>query len=158
MNEKHLGQILHRAGARYLKVSPQGLHIADEVLPAVQARILAWSPARTLYRDKRPICRSLDGVVSITHTERRCEPCDLNSQCTVQVRIDLLIGGRAYRLLLAYTSASNFLVYAADLSARNLTVDDVEHRLHVVDRGHFGEVRFSRLWRRTLPPLKEETP
>lgn len=141
-NPKLLRDILHRAVARYLTVSPRGLHLGREVVPTALGRILGWGPARTLYKDKKPICRSLDGTISVTHEERRCEECTFKSACTGQVRVDLLIRGRAWRLLLAYTSARNFLVYEAELKARKIVIEDVEHRLEVFDRGYFGEVRF----------------
>ena len=139
-----LRNLLHRSTARYLTVSAKGLHLGRAVNPTAVVRILGFSPARTLYRARRPVCRSLDGAISVTHADRRCESCAFQKECTGQVRVDLLIAGRPYRVLLAYTSAKNFLIYETELRAENIPIEDIEHRLDVIDRGHFGELRFTR--------------
>lgn len=135
--------ILHRAVARYLRVSPKGLHFGAAPTPSAEVRILGFGPARTLYRNRKPACRSLDAAVSVTHVGRRCDDCALAKECTGQVRVDLLADGRPFRLLLAFTSAKNFLIYEADLRERRIAIEDVMHRLDVIDRRTFGEVRFS---------------
>jgi hypothetical protein len=107
-------------------------------------RIIGFGAARTLYRNRKPVCRSLDAVVSVSHVSRRCEDCVYNKECTGQIRVDLLAAGKPYRLLLAFTSAKNFLLYEAQLGEQRVKLDDVEHRIDVINRGSFGEVRFSR--------------
>jgi hypothetical protein len=139
-----LRSILHRAVARYLRVSPKGLHLGSGPTPTAKVRIVGFGAARTLYRNRKPVCRSLDAAVSVTHVGRRCDGCAFAKECTGQVRVDLLAEGRPYRLLLAYTSAKNFLLYEAELREHRIPIEDVEHRIDVIDRRTFGEVRFSR--------------
>ena len=140
-----LREILHRMLVRYLTVRPRGFELepGDSPRPLVEARILGYGSARTLYQDRKPHCRSLDGLRSITDQKRTCADCKLRSQCTPQVRLDLIVDGHAFRLLLAYTSAKNFFVYEARLRERGLALEHLLHRIHVVNRGSWGELRFS---------------
>jgi hypothetical protein len=130
--------------ARYLRVSPKGLHLGSVPTPSAQVRIVGFGAARTLYRNRKPACRSLDAAVSVTHVGRRCDDCVFAKECTGQVRVDLLADGKPYRLLLAYTSAKNFLIYEAELREHHVPIEDIAHQLDVVDRRTFGEIRFSR--------------
>jgi len=141
-----LREILHRALVRYLTVRPRGfeLHPGDRLRPVVVARILGYGGARTFYRDRKPICRSLDGVRPVTgDTDRVCFECDARARCTPQVRLDLIVERRPFRLLLAYTSARAFLVYEAELRRRPVAVEDVVTRISVINRGSWGELHFS---------------
>ena len=140
-----LRAILHRAMVRYLSVKPRGflLTTRGDPLPVIEARILSFGGARTLYKDRRPDCRSLDGVHSASHLGRRCAGCDDKNNCTSQVRVDIIVDARAFRLLLAHTSARNFLAYEADLRVKRISLDQPLHRLEVVNRGTWGETRFS---------------
>jgi len=137
-------EILHQILAHYLSVEPRGfvLERGEKPRPLVLARILGSGGARTLYRDRRPLCRSLDAVQSITHRGRRCENCAFKPQCTPQIRLDLSVESRPYRLLLAHTSASNFLAYDAELRRQRIVPEKALHRIEVVDRGSWGELRF----------------
>jgi len=142
-----LRAILHRALARYLTVTPRGVLLADEQqpLPSIAVRILGYGGARTLYRKHRPVCRSLDGVAAVTDQDKRCAECPQRDECTPQVRLDLIVRGRPYRLLLAFTSARNFLGYVGRLERDRIDLASVEHELLVVPRGSWGEVRFREL-------------
>jgi hypothetical protein len=142
-----LREILERLFVRYLGVRPSGFErqIGAPLEPAIEARILAFGPARTFYKKHKLDCRSLDAVQSITHRERRCADCTLRERCTPQVRLDLVVDQESYRLLLAYTSARSFLAYVAELQRRAIPLERVRHRILVVDRGTCGELRFSPL-------------
>jgi hypothetical protein len=142
-----LRAILHRALTRYLTVSPKGLILEGEKRPVLVAegRILGFGGARTLYRDKRPDCRSLDAIASVNQPGRQCAGCPDFPACTPQVRLDLVIERHAYRLLLAFTSARNFLEYAASLKHQGLELLNMDHRIRVNPRGSWGEVQFSRI-------------
>ena len=139
-----LREILHQILARYLGLQPKGFVLEPGELPKplVEARILGAGGARTLYRNRRPECRSLDAVESLTHRGRRCQDCVFKPSCTPQIRLDLAIEARPYRLLLANTSAANFLAYEADLRRRRIVLADVLHHIQVIDRGSWGELRF----------------
>ncbi len=137
--------ILHRAVIRYLTVTRAGLRLRREPKPVreVSARVLGFGGAKTLYRKHRPVCRSLNGVISVTDPTRSCATCDDRRGCTNQVRVDLVIHTSAYRCLLAFTSAENFLRYDAGLRQQGNEIEAVDTLIRVVDRGTWGELRFS---------------
>ena len=141
-----LRDILYRVLVRYLTVRPRGLELqpGDRLQPVVDARILGYGGARTFYQHRKPVCRSLDGQRPITgDTDRVCAECDARERCTPQVRLDLIVERRPFRLLLAYSSARAFFVYEAELRQRGLAIEDVVTWITVVNRGSWGELRFS---------------
>lgn len=139
-----LRAILHRALTRYLTVTPRGLMLAGECrpVPVAEARILGFGGARTLYRERKPVCRSLDAITSIDHEDRDCAGCPDHGACTPQVRVDLVIDKHAYRLLLAFTSARNFLEHVGRLRQDGIDPLRIDHQILVVPRGSWGELRF----------------
>jgi len=141
-----LREILHRLLVRYLTVRPRGFELqhGGRLRPAVEARILGHGGARTFYQDRKPQCRSLDGVRPVTgDTNRSCADCEARARCTAQVRIDLIVELQPFRLLLAYSSARAFLVYEAELRQRRVAIEDIVTKISVVNRGSWGELRFS---------------
>lgn len=141
-----LRELLHRALVRYLTVRPRGFELrdGDPPRPVVEARILGHGGARTLYEERRPKCRSLDGVRPITgDSDRSCAECADRSRCVPQVRLDLIVERRPFRMLLAYSSARAFLVYEAELRQRGHRIEDVVTKITVVNRGSWGELRFA---------------
>lgn len=137
--------ILTRTAARYLTVRPHGIEITPGHLPLKQLSVLIidHGAARTLYRDRKPVCRSLDGIRPVQYPELECYHCVDRQHCTPQVRVDLVFDCVPYRLLLAYTSAKNFLFYQAELVKGRRKLPDVITRIRVVNRGTWGELRFS---------------
>lgn len=141
-----LRDILHRALVRYLTVRPGGFELqpGERLRPVVEARILGHGGARTFYQDRKPVCRSLDGIRPVTgDTGRTCHECDARQRCTSQVRVDLIVERWPFRLLLAYSSARAFLVYEAEMRERRTPIDSVITKITVVDRRTWGELRFS---------------
>jgi hypothetical protein len=140
-----LREILHSASKRYLTVRPRGfvLHPGDPPQPTLTVRILGFGSARTLYQNRKPHCRSLDGVQPIDDPAQSCSDCRVRSRCTPQVRLDLFVGHLPFRLLLAWSSAKNFLLYEAGLRQRGHPIEDIVHRIDVINRGSWGELRFS---------------
>jgi hypothetical protein len=140
----HYRDILARTSARYLRVRPDGIEIAPrhEPRPTLIADLFDHSPARTCYQNRRPVCRSLDGVQALGNPALRCRHCELRSQCTPQVRLSLAVDDTPYQLLLAFTSARNFIAYHAQLQKTGHDLADVRTRLVIVDHGTWGEVRF----------------
>ncbi len=136
-------EILGRVLARYLTVEPEGVLIDGQPLDDFTARILSFGAARTLYRGRRPACRSLDGLKAL-RKETPCAECPDRKHCTPQVRVDLTLEDRPYRLLLSYSSARNFLVYAAEVKKAGRTVEKVTTRIRILNRGSWGEIRFTR--------------
>ncbi|MBK8101380.1 MAG: hypothetical protein IPK26_30220 [Planctomycetes bacterium] len=141
-----LREILHRALVRYLTVRPGGFELqpGERLRPVVEARILGHGGARTFYQDKKPVCRSLDGLRPVTgDKDRTCVECTARQRCTAQVRVDLIVERWPFRLLLAYSSARAFLGYEAELRQRRVEIEHVITKITVVDRRTWGELRFS---------------
>lgn len=139
-----LREILHSALKRYLTVRPHGFELnpGEPPQPLIDARIVSYGSARTLYQNRKPQCRSLDGVRPIVDRHRLCAECRLRSRCTPQLRLDLFVENQAFRLLLAHTSAKHFLLYEARLRQRGIEIEDIVHRITVINRGSWGELRF----------------
>jgi hypothetical protein len=141
-----LRDVLHRALVRYLTVRPRGFELqpGERLRQVVEARILGFGGARTFYKDRKPVCRSLDGLRPVTgDTERTCRECEARARCVSQVRVDLIVERQPFRLLLAYSSARAFLAYEAELRQRRLAVENVLTKITVVNRQTWGELRFS---------------
>ena len=139
-----LRDIVQRMMARYITVRPLGIDLGNnrKLIPALNCRILDYSAARTLYRNRRPVCRSLDAVKAIADPEKHCQQCPDREQCTGQVRLDLLFENCPYRLLLAYTSAKNFLLYTGKLVEKKIEIQTTDTKIVVLNRGSWGELRF----------------
>jgi hypothetical protein len=143
-----LRAILQQARPRYLTVRPHGFELnpGQPLRPTLEVRILSFGSARTLYQNRAPLCRSLDAVRPITAKEHRtCAECALRTRCTSQVRLDLLVDTQPFRLLLAHTSAKNFLLYETQLRQCGIALYEGLHRMTVINRGSWGELRFTQL-------------
>jgi hypothetical protein len=139
-----LRDIVQRMMARYMTIRPHGIDLGNnrKLIPALNCRVLEYGAARTLYRNRRPICRSLDAVKTIKNTDKLCLQCGDRENCTAQVRLDLLFENCPYRLLLAYTSAKNFLLYTGKLAKKKIEIQSIDTKIVVVNRGSWGELRF----------------
>ncbi len=139
-----LRDIVRRMMVRYMTVRPLGIDLGNNrnLIASLNCRMLDYGAARTFYRNRRPVCRSLDAVRSIASTETLCQQCPDRDQCTGQVRLDLLFENCPYRLLLAYTSAKNFLLYTGKLVEKKLEIKSIDTKIFVINRGSWGELRF----------------
>jgi hypothetical protein len=139
-----LRDIIQRMMARYMTVRPLGIDPGNrrKLIPALNCRVLDYGAARTLYQQRRPVCRSLDAVKSISDDDKLCQQCLDRDRCTGQVRLDLLFENRPYKLLLAYTSAKNFLLYTGKLAEKKIEIKTIDTKIVVVNRGSWGELRF----------------
>ena len=141
-----LRAILHQARCRYLTVRPHGFQLnpGERLRPVLEVRILSFGSARTLYQHRKPLCRSLDGIQpTAPQGQRRCAECALRPRCTSQVRLDLLVDTQPFRLLLAHTSAKNFLLYETQRRECGVALYEGLHRMTVMNRGSWGELRFT---------------
>lgn len=139
---KSLRELMTSSFARYITVRPQGLEVQPgEVVPTIAARLLGFHAARTLYEKRQPICRSLDGVRPLTG-EQTCAQCLFRRKCTPQICVDLLADGVPVRLLLAFTSLRNFLIFVEGRRRAGRSVEGAAIQIAVRDRGHWGEVLF----------------
>ena len=139
-----LRDIVHRMMARYITIRPLGIDLGNnrKLIPAINCRVLNYGAARTLYRKRRPVCRSMDAVNALGESKKLCQQCPDRKHCTGQVRLDLLFENTSYRLLLAYTSAKNFLLYTGKLAEQKLEIETMHTKIIVVNRGSWGELRF----------------
>jgi hypothetical protein len=141
-----LRDIVQRMMARYMTIRPLGIDLGNsrKLIAALNCRVLDYGAARTLYRQRRPICRSLDAVKALADSKKHCQQCSDRKNCTGQVRLDLLFENCPYRLLLAYTSAKNFLLYTGKLAQQELEIQTIDTKITVINRGSWGELRFFR--------------
>ena len=139
-----LRDIVQRMMARYITVRPLGIDLGNnrKLIPVLNCRILDYGAARTLYRNRRPVCRSLDAVKAIKDANKLCQQCVDRDHCTGQIRLDLLFENCPYRLLIAYTSAKNFLLYTGKLAEKKIEIQTTDTKIVVVNRGSWGELRF----------------
>lgn len=139
---KSMRDLMARSFSRYVRVLPSGLEVASgEVLPSISAEILSFQHARTLYQNRKPACRSLDGIQSLTGG-RACSSCLLRKSCTPQICLDFLHDGMPLRLMLAYTSARNFLAFLVEQRNKKRPMEGESVVIAVRDRGRWGEVCF----------------
>jgi hypothetical protein len=137
-----LGDLVRALLLRYADVTPQGLFLGEGQPPLreTMATFLRTAPARTLYRDRRPACRSLDGLRG--RDGKVGASCADLGACVPQVLLDVEIDRRPYRLLLAFTSARNFLLFVDERARRGADLRATPFTLRVLDRGRWGELRF----------------
>jgi hypothetical protein len=135
-----LRDLLTRSFSRYVTVLPSGLQLPNHtIVPSLEAKILRWSPARTLYQNRKPICRSLNGIESLKE-RKPCASCLFRKTCTPQIYLELLADHLPLSLLIAYTSARNFLRLAATLKEK---IENTTVLMTVRDRGRWGEISFT---------------
>ena len=128
--------------ARYVRVLPGGLEMyPGKILSSISATIVTFQPARTLYQNRQPVCRSLDGIQSIKEG-RACASCLMRKTCTPQIYLQLLWNHVPLRLMLAYTSARNFMTFVSTLREKGCPIENSTALINVRDRGRWGEVRF----------------
>ncbi len=136
-------ELVARAFAHYLRVLPSGFQLSsDNIVPSLSAKIIASRPARTLYKNRKPVCRSLDGIHALS-TNKNCAACLSRKICTPQICLEIIYQGVPWRLILAYTSARNFLLFDSTLKKKGIALEDSTIRIAVRDRGRWGEVYFS---------------
>jgi len=139
-----LREIIAATSARYAQITPQGILLpsAASSYNPLAVTIVTYKPARTRYVNKQPVCRSLNGIQSL-QDNFRCATCDYRRTCTPQIALEILYRTVPFRLMLAYTSAKNFLAFLRTLHAPNQRIEGAFAEITVLDRGKWGEARFS---------------
>ncbi|MBW2250577.1 MAG: hypothetical protein JRF60_08085 [Deltaproteobacteria bacterium] len=115
-----LRDIVQRMMARYMTIRPLGIDLGNsrKLIPALNCRILYYGAARTLYHQRRPVCRSLDAVKAIKDAKKLCQQCLDRNQ--------------------------NFLLYTGKIAQQKLEIQTIDTKIIVVNRGSWGELRFCR--------------
>jgi hypothetical protein len=139
-----LREIIAASSARYAQITPRGILLPSASQPynPLPASIVTYKPARTRYVNKQPVCRSLNGIQSL-QDNFRCAICDHRRTCTPQIALEVLYRTVPFRLMLAYTSAKNFLAFLRTLHAPNQCIEGAFVEITVLDRGKWGEARFA---------------
>jgi hypothetical protein len=130
---------------RYATITPKGILLPHAAIPynPLDATIITYGPARTRYFNRKPLCRSLDGLHSIDN-RTLCSACRDSRSCTPQIALDISYCKLPFRLLLAFTSAKNFLAALRTINPSAGNIQGIEISINVTDRGHWGEAHFSR--------------
>jgi hypothetical protein len=140
-----LKEILARVLPNYIRVLPEGLELSPgDVLKNMEAKILSWTFARTRYINRKPTCRSLNGIRPLKQN-CVCASCDHRPDCTPQICLDLIHPSGVCRFLLAFTSMRNFLLFLNEIPKEKGKGEGMNIELKVINRGRWGEVRFRRL-------------
>jgi hypothetical protein len=123
------------------KVTPDGFVVDDERVPTLTGRVRKTHLVRKRFEDGVLACDSRDGVTARNGTQ--CEAC-LHPRCQPSLRLHLQNASAVYVIDLAVTAAQNFLRLEDVLEADGKTLDDTPLTLSVINRGYWGEVRFTR--------------
>lgn len=122
-----------------VRVRRNGFEIQDELHEQIQGRLRSTSRIRKLFEDGMLACRSDDGKRS---TEGRlCADCN-HPQCRPQLRVQIEHENQVLILDLPHSSARNLIRLEDDLVREGKSLTGIRLRLHVVDQGYWGEVRF----------------
>lgn len=138
-----LRQIMAQTYARYATITPRGIVLPLSPAPynPLPVTIIAHKSARTLYVNRHPFCRSLNGINSI-NGRGRCICCDDKRSCTPQICLDILYQSIPFRIMLAYTSAKNFIAFCKTFQSSQRYIDEASTEISVINRGRWGEARF----------------
>jgi len=144
IKEEIYDNILSQCTIRYATIRPDGIALNGSIttLSTLDIVLKSYSPARTLYVNKYPQCRSFDGINSHTKKDKKCVDCANNQQCTPQISIDCYDGKCPYRFILAYTSAQNFLLFVQKCKIQNKQCLGKKITISVKNRGRWGEAIF----------------
>jgi hypothetical protein len=143
---KLLGEAFDRPPRKLARVKPDGFAIGDGTIPALRGTISDFCLVRKLFRRRRVVCFSDDGISG--SSGKRCEDCS-QEDCAPRIRLHLDpapgsdMNGPQIHLELNYSSSRNFIEYAGDLAATHHEVQEVVTSLSVEDRGKWGEVLFA---------------
>jgi hypothetical protein len=139
-----LREIIAASSARYAQITPQGILLPAASTPynPLPVSIVTYKPARTRYVSKQPVCRSLNGIHSLQNNVH-CATCDNRRTCTPQISLEIFYRSVPFRLMLAYTSAKNFLTLLRTLHMPNQHIEGAFVEITVLDRGKWGEARFA---------------
>jgi len=120
----------------YVKVTPRGFDVDDEVLDELCGRIVKAVVIRKRFEDGALTCDSKDGIKS--RDGLVCDQCR-HARCRPMMRIHFRCAGIRLIIDLAPSSATNLVA----LEQRgDVDLETAKLRISVLDRGHWGEVTF----------------
>lgn len=124
-----------------VRVSPDGFVVEDQVVDELTGQLVHVRLIRKRFEEKVLACDSSDGERS--REGRVCAHC-LHTDCRPFLRIHLSSEGITYVIDLAITAANNYFLLEDQAEARGENIRDWLLSLHVVNRGHWGEVCFEK--------------
>ena len=124
-----------------VKIRPNGFEVEGELHDRLQGRIVRTARIRKLFEDGTLSCRSSDGIRSDDGI--LCESCG-HPDCRPLLRVHLEVAAQILLLDLPHSSARNLIRLADELDCSDKGLATVEVTATVVDRGYWGEVRFTR--------------
>ena len=127
-----------------VKVTPKGFvlgGIDEEPVAELIGRIVKIRVIRKRFEDGVLLCDAPDGAHARNGTH--CGLCQ-HPRCRPLLRSHLADRGVVYVIDLAFTSAGNFFAIEDEAAAAGDPLENWRLRLRVVDRGYWGEVRFTR--------------
>jgi hypothetical protein len=120
----------------YVKVTPRGFDLDDEILEELRGRVVKAAIIRKRFEDGALVCDSKDGVKG--RDGLVCDQCR-HPRCRPMMRIHFLCAGIHLVIDLAPSSANNLVA----LEQRgDVDLETTELQISVLDRGHWGEVVF----------------
>lgn len=125
-----------------VKVLPKGFCVEDEVLKELKGRIVRSRLIRKRFEENTLVCDSSDGERS--REGKVCAECS-HEDCLPFLRILLFSDGISHVIDLAFTAANNFFCMEDQAEACGEKIREWNLSLKVVNRGHWGEVRFERV-------------
>jgi hypothetical protein len=139
-----LREIIASVCSRYALLTPKGIVLPSASNPynPLSVSLVTYKPARTRYVNKKPVCRSLNGIHSLTD-KTACISCDYRRTCTPQIALEIQYRTVPFRIMLAYTSAKNFLTFLRTLHPDSRRIENASVEISVIDRGKWGEAKFS---------------
>ena len=137
--EKALRGAFQRPITVLVKIAKDGFRIDDDLTTSIEGRVVKTMLLRKRFDGSVLICDSQDGITARNGTA--CDSCR-HPICRPQLRIYVHDGVVSHVIDLAATSARNFFRVEDEVARRELSLADVVVRLTVVDRHHWGEVRF----------------
>jgi hypothetical protein len=139
-----LREIIASVCSRYALLTPKGIVLPSSTTPynPLPATVVTYKPARTRYVNKKPVCRSLNGIQSLNDSAP-CVSCDYRRTCTPQIALEIQYRIIPYRIMLAYTSAKNFFVFLRTLYSSHNHIENALVEISVIDRGNWGEAIFT---------------
>jgi hypothetical protein len=137
-------EIISSVCSRYALLTPKGIVLPTSSNPynPLPVTVVTYKPARTRYVNKKPVCRSLNAIYSL-NDKAACISCDFRRTCTPQIALEFLYRAVPFRIMLAYTSAKNFLAFLRTLNPANSHIENASVEISVIDRGKWGEAKFT---------------
>ncbi len=125
-----------------VKVLPVGFVVEDQITEELTGRLANVRLIRKRFEEKVLACDSSDGERS--KEGRVCAQC-LHADCRPSLRIHLISEGITFVIDLAFTAANNYFSLEDQAEDDGENIRDWFLSLHVVNRGHWGEICFEKV-------------